>query len=1376
MKGQRWIGAIVGLGMLLLAVRAYAKEGMSLLTPKEAEALRAALPKIPQVPPELLQATDEELWDYVPPASLRRAVFLSSFEAGCPVHGKEIYRVGGGFYPWRYSGDKPWQVQCPVGGETYPSNDFGAFLKSGMKDRSLLTGPYPDDGTGWTDDKGQRYFFVGYWVFHQRWRDVLRGITGFAEAYLATGKEEYAHKATVLFCALAEQYPHMDYPHQGTQGENCGGMILPWCWENNEVVIPLSTAYDRLFPYLQKEGDPELRAFLQTKTDLGPRKQIEQRFMQTVAKTMLTTDNYWSNEGDHQLAFAIWALAWDNNNPAEGVTTQQALDWILHEGGDNTLEELILNCTYRDGFPCEGAIGYSADIARRLVEIAEQFKRCGYNLYKEYPRLKQIAGCWIDMTLADGHVPSIGDAGSVQGLLRPWNARMFHLAWENYKDPKFVQALTELKSYRAAPYAPDRAAEFAAIIKQYGMKRPHHTRNLGGMGLAILESGGELHPRGVAMYYGCPAGGHCHHDRLNIEFFAYRQSVMPDLGYPDQWGAKAQQFTSNSIGHYSVLVDEQGETDYMAGYLDFLQGLPGVQIASAHAERCFPGTSLYRRETALIDLSSEHSYVFDVFRVRGGGQHDWSFHLPPVPEWGLEGAELSPPANGTLAGPDIPEGGAYSQDNGFNWLVRPQFGKPKGNFTFYAKAHPPYPQLRMTMLAGCADDIIVADHETPRIKAALPPYMKWLLARRRGEKPLSSAFAAVIEACPDTPQIQHIQRLAPRGGTEPVAALIRSAAATDMLISDETGEKPLRLPSGEMFQGRWGMIRRDTRGVREAVFIGGRLWQDKQLTVETIPAWTGQITGVDYQKNCLTVNTSLPPGEALRGEWMIIYRGAHRTCYEIASVTPLAQGSRVQLTEISPLVGKGYIERLEEDKHLIHTDTRWRIWGKDYIWSHDFGPALQGYVLYNEDLSQGVEIESCQLMPSRARQWWKPDPAWIKIISPEKAWASYFRDSNGDGRIGYWIYDFGPGFSFRITNSVMLRRLSPQHWFVEQHGGPLRLRLPAAIPLKQILLRDGRGRALILPCRYEARTKQAEFAVPGGLPGTLAIALRSPAGLNLSDSEPPVVKKITVNGRAVSPEEFSQLSLSTPLQKIEVAVADAGNPLDLQATHVVFGGRRIYPGEPGVGLQLDKAQPRQGVLRIMPGSFMDLAAHAEGRLYSLDIWLYDAALSGGGTKLSGRFQISPPMPPGTVYLSDLTPTKVFAHGGLKRDEAYLGGPLYLGGIHYPKGLMLCPEKTEGPRDFGEAIFRLPPGKFKRFRAVIGICDDTEAGSVIFAVQLRQGGGEWQEVFRSGLMQRSSPPQAISVPLGDADEIRLYTDAYEDINCDHAVFASARLEP
>jgi hypothetical protein len=805
--------------LTILSVPAYAKTGVSLLTPQEAEALKATMAKTPSVPWGLAEATDEQLWDYVPPATLRRAVFLGPTDVGCPVHGVEVFRVGGGFYPWVCSSENPWQVKCPVGGETYPSNDFGAYLKSGMKDKSLLTGPYADDGTGWVDAKGNRFFFAGYWLFHQRWYDVLKGISGFTDAYFATGNEEYAHKAAVLFCSLAEQYPKMDYPKQGTQG--CGGMILPWCWENQSVVTPMSTAYDRLFPYLKKDGDEALRSFLKAKTDLGPRKQIEQRFMQTIAKTELTTDMYWSNEADHQLAFADWALAWDNNDPADGITTKQAIDWIINNGGDNSLEELILNCTYRDGFPCEGAIGYSSAVAGRLLEIAERLRRCGYDLFKEYPRLKQIAGCWIDMAFADGHTASIGDAGSVLGSGRVGGAQMLHLGWENYRDPKFAQTLAASKNMRYAPYTADRTAEFEKTIKQYGADPSHRTRNLGGMGLAMLESGGMQYPRGLALYYGSPAGGHSHHDRLNIEFFDHRQSMLPDLGYPDQWGAKAQHFTQNSLGHYSVLVDEQGEKDYKAGYLDFIKGSGGVQVVSARAERCFPGTSLYRRETALVDLSAENCYLFDVFRVRGGKQHDWSFHLPPVPAWGVEGLELSEPGNGTLAGENIAQGDEYPAANGFNWLVKPQRGKPAGNFTLISRANAPYPEMRMTMLSGCADEVIVADHESPRVKANLPPYMKWLVARHKGKDNLSSAFAAIIETSQGGAKIQQVQRLEASGGTEPVVAEVKTATYTDTLISDETGEKPITLKSGGQFQGRWGMVRRAATGLKQAMLIGG---------------------------------------------------------------------------------------------------------------------------------------------------------------------------------------------------------------------------------------------------------------------------------------------------------------------------------------------------------------------------------------------------------------------------------------------------------------------------------------------------------------------------------------------------------------------------
>ena len=51
------------------------------------------------------------------------------------------------------------------------------------------------------------------------------------------------------------------------------------------------------------------------------------------------------------------------------------------------------------------------------------------------------------------------------------------------------------------------------------------------------------------------------------------------------------------------------------------------------------------------------SYLLDIFRVRGGNQHDWCFHGPPFPEFGVAGATLGPAQKqGTLAGEDVPFG------------------------------------------------------------------------------------------------------------------------------------------------------------------------------------------------------------------------------------------------------------------------------------------------------------------------------------------------------------------------------------------------------------------------------------------------------------------------------------------------------------------------------------------------------------------------------------------------------------------------------------------------------------------------------------------------------------------------------------------------
>ncbi len=1363
------IPCLLLLTFLLGAVPAAAKDGLSLLTPQEADAVKASLKGKVPLPADLAAASDQALWEFVPPADLRRAVFLGPTDVGCPVHGLELFRVGGGFYPWKRSREKPWKVQCPVGGEFYPSNDFGAYFAAGRKEKLDTRQAYVDDGNGWVDDKGRRFFFVGHWAFWQRWYDVLNAIRAFTDAYFAEGDEAHAHRAAVLFCALAEQYQRMDLRTQGAQPD--GGMILPWCWENQSVVIPLSECYDRLFPYLAKDGDPALREFLKGKTDLGPRKQIEQKFLQKVAKTNFTTDNYWSNECDHQVALATLALAWDNNDPADGITTRQMVEWILNDGGDNSLDELLFNSTYRDGFPCEGAIGYSQSIAGRLVQIAALMQRTGVNLYERFPRLKQVAGVWIDLTLADGHCASLGDAGGVLGSHRPWDAGMFHLAWENTHDPKFALALREMKSWQRTPASPDRQEEFERIARQHPEGLNHRTRNLGGMGLAILEAGDALHPRGLALYYGSPAGGHSHHDRLNIEYFDHHQPVLPDLGYPDQWGRKATEFTQNTIGHYGVLVDEKGEKDYMAGALEFLRGFDGVQVVSAHSERCFPGTGLYRRETALIDVSGAAGYVADIFRVRGGQQHDWSFHLPPVHDWSLEGADLSAPQKGTLAGEGVAPGDpmpAGRPANGFNWLANVQRGKPAGAFTFASGASAPFPRVLMTMLPGCAQEVMVGDHETPRIGQKLPPTMKWLLARNKGAG-LSSAFAAVIEACPEAPAVQKVERLACAGGKEPVAMRVHLPRARDTILSDETGSAPVSVAGWGRFQGRWAFVREDGRGVARTAMVGAGLLRAGAVEVRTEPSWTGEITAIDFRRNCFDVSRALPAGAALRGEWLVIASGAHETSYQVERVEPLKAGSRVFLTEITPMVGKGSVARVDEAARTLHTDTRWRTFGKDYIWSNDFGPALAGYTLMNEDLSAAFEIAECKLMPSRARTWWKPEPAWIRLATGPPM-APALKDTDGDGKPSFWVYDFRVGSRVSLRNAVALERLSPGLWVVKHLGAPATVTLPAVMPLRRVMLRPAGEKVRPLPCRYDAKAKSVTFALPANTASPTVVALRESAG---ESAGPPVVRAIRVDGKAQTVSPAVDLNLAAMPAAIEVELEAGGSALDPESVAVLTETGALRAGEAGVRVSAGK-DARTATVRVEPAHLWPATKRDVPTQYALEVVADDLAVDDRQARVTLKLLVSPQIPAGSVFLSDLEPVKAFAHAGVKRDTAYLGEPIRLGGAPYRKGLMVCPEVTGGATNYGEAVYALPAG-VKTFRAVIGIEGHAAGGSVVFEVQLRKGDGEWRTAFRSGILGLNTPPQAVVVPLGDATQIRLYTDANGDIGCDHALFANARFE-
>ena len=218
-------------------------------------AAKAIADKIIAAADEWVARSDRYIWDFIPGPEVPRA-FNSSFE-GCPIHGMEYFKHGN--YSWIMDPfGNPWKIRCPVGGEEYPSNDFLEYYRSGMKDRSLLTGDYADDGWGWRKEgAAKKHWFVAYYC-HWLWdRYIFPAAVNLSLAYQYTGDEKYARKAAVILDRIASVYPAMDHNKQSRYATEFNsayrGKIINAIWETG-TMNDLTFAYDNIFDALAKEG------------------------------------------------------------------------------------------------------------------------------------------------------------------------------------------------------------------------------------------------------------------------------------------------------------------------------------------------------------------------------------------------------------------------------------------------------------------------------------------------------------------------------------------------------------------------------------------------------------------------------------------------------------------------------------------------------------------------------------------------------------------------------------------------------------------------------------------------------------------------------------------------------------------------------------------------------------------------------------------------------------------------------------------------------------------------------------------------------------------------------------------------------------------
>ena len=367
----------------------------------------------------------------------------------------------------------------------------------------------------------------------------------------------------------------------------------------------------------------------------------------------------------------------------------------------------------------------------------------------------------------------------------------------------------------------------------------------------------------------------------------------------------------------------------------------------------------------------------------------------------------------------------------------------------------------------------------------------------------------------------------------------------------------------------------------------------------------------------------------------------------------------------------------------------------------------------------------------------------------------------------YVIYGVRPGLKVTVPNDLCYRQEPGRQW--QQYG----LRATGPVVVKSAALtaplsfKSGAG------LWQQATAARTEFASdPSGLGYSLVVD--KPKWLNLSDDAAPAVVRITVDGRAVKPEEAAALGAIDLPQVIAVEVADADNPLEPASLQVKLEGKPLAAemvksafGQDGKVVHLEI-----NVQRALG------AAAATTRKHALEISVADRSVARRMTIIPIAFVKRLEQDKNAVYLSDLTPASSFAHGGLIQDTDYNKNPCQIAGVAYGKCLTLCPEPSpDGPH--GEVVYELPATLANPvLLSDVGISDSSlGAGTAAFGVQVGETArGPWRTLFTSEILRGREAPQTLKLPLERAKYLRLYTtDGGDGISSDHAVWGEARLK-
>jgi hypothetical protein len=892
-----------------------------------------------------LKYDDEKLRTLVPPPNVPRAVI--PYEVGVTFKSGDLEMY---HYNWQVSFDKPWKLTAPNGRE-YPSNDFEAFLRSGCKDRSLLTGEFPDDGWGWhVPGEDRKVWFVAYYAHQLIMRHFLPALDDLSRAYLFTDDARYAHACALLLWQVAEYYPRYFYEKQSREGESrpdYRGRMLNRGWECLGPACIAPPAYDAVRPAIENDA-ALLKLTGLTGAEICDR--IESRFLRVMADDIMAGNNrVVSSCGVQQLALLRLGVTLRDSKLIQSAISnpdpKPKGSWYISCLG---LEEQFNNLIHGDGFP------WSAPHYNTLM--LDSFAKIAYELpclpVKERTRMEEIVRrdrfrkmfTWpMRMICAGEFLPAFGDTPShAAGSVRERD--VFEVAYNLTHDVLVAKALLQMRRdksgnnktdlFTGKPRAPDLFCEWAtdeelaASAGKYPDVLGVTSELLPGLGWASLQTGNETNRTALAVLYGYYPF-HAHWDRMQLDIYSWGNALIPDFGYVTGSKGFYETYIYNTLAHNTVMINaakqmtkktcssENATRQINKGRLHVYDPGAFAQLVEVSSEDCYPDAILYRRTLMLVDASPENAYVVDIFRVRGGQQHDWLVHGAPKAEFGSDLDFGVPEKKGTLAGTNVPYGYFYDDarftpaneakcydqgrvpywdycGSGFQWLFNVQEAKLGDNSAAGASWHlVPATNgvaIRAHIVAAHQDgqgETVFACDGVPRQNKFSEP-VKFLVRRRQGAD-LESVYVAVYEPYRNKPFIDSVRIIPMAGQDLPVALEISMGGRKHVVFSRleaQAGASTsiLDLSGGSVkIDARAAVLAQGSGGFRTIYLLDNGTSAGLDPMTPAAPLaqadLTAEVKSVDYEKGEITLSRPILDGLQPAGGTAIVTQGLTNGTY-----------------------------------------------------------------------------------------------------------------------------------------------------------------------------------------------------------------------------------------------------------------------------------------------------------------------------------------------------------------------------------------------------------------------------------------------------------------------------------------------------------------